>query len=131
MTGLQSCRRIRKEPGKWDGFNMYPGMPYAHKYANAVTELGYFEALRKFLPKDGLVDTVLRGSKAVVTQDVRAVIGLLIDAEMKMFHGLKTPVVFLQNVVTDLVIGLGTVDAFAAFAEHVRNSTMPSQASSR
>jgi hypothetical protein len=95
-------------------------MPYAHKYANAVTELGYFDALRKFLPKDGLVDTVLRGSKAIATQDMKAVIGLLVDAEMKMFHGLPTPVIFLQNVVTDLVIGLGSVDAFAGFAQHVR-----------
>ena len=112
--------RMRANPAAWAGFNMYPGMPYAHKYANAVTELGYFDALRKFLPKDGLVDTVLRGSKAIATQDMSAIIGLLIDAEMKMFHGLKTPVIFLQNVVTDLVIGLGAVDAFAAFARHVQ-----------
>ena len=32
---------------------------------------------------------------------------LLIDAEMKMFHGLSTPVIFLQNVVTDLLLGVG------------------------
>jgi len=114
------CERIRAEPRKWQGFNLYPGMPYAHKYANAVTELGYFDALRKFLPKDGFVDTLLRGSKAIATQDMKAIIGLLVDAEMKMFDGLPTPVIFLQNVVTDLVIGLGSVDAFAAFSEHVR-----------
>lgn len=114
------CDVIRAEPAKWDGFNMYPGMPYAHKYANAVTELGYFDALRKFLPKEGLVDTLLRGSKALATQDMSAIIGLLIDAEMKMFDGLRAPVIFLQNVVTDLVIGLGSVDAFAAFADHVQ-----------
>lgn len=112
--------RIRAQPGKWDGFNIYPCMPYAHKYANAVTELGYFDALRKFLPKEGFVDAFLRGSKAIATQDMSAIIGLLIDAEMKMFHGLKTPVIFLQNVVTDLVIGLGAVDALRAFSEHVQ-----------
>ena len=111
---------MRTDPAKWAGFNMYPCMPYAHKYANAVTELGYFDALRKFLPKDGLVDTVLRGSKAIATQDMSAIIGLLVDAEMKMFDGLETPVVFLQNVVTDLVIGLRAVDALAAFARHVQ-----------
>lgn len=112
--------RMRAEPNKWAGFNMYPCMPYAHKYANAVTELGYFDALRKFLPKEGFLDAVLRGSKAIATQDMRSIIGLLVDAEMKMFDGLETPVVFLQNVVTDLVIGLRAVDAFKAFAEHVR-----------
>jgi hypothetical protein len=112
--------RMRAEPDKWAGFNMYPCMPYAHKYANAVTELGYFDALRKFLPKEGFVDAVLRGSKAIATQDMRSIIGLLVDAEMKMFDGLETPVIFLQNVVTDLVIGLRAVEAFTAFAEHVR-----------
>jgi hypothetical protein len=111
---------MRAEPAQWDGFNLLPCMPYAHKYANAVTELGYFDALRKFLPKDGFVDTFLRGSKAIATQDMQAIISLLIDAEMKMFDGLPTPIVFLQNVVTDLVIGLGAVDALAAFAGHVQ-----------
>ena len=111
---------MRADPPKWSGFNMYPCMPYAHKYANAVTELGYFDALRKFLPKDGIVDTVLRGSKAIATQDMSAIIGLLVDAEMKMFDGLKTPVIFLQNVVTDLVIGLRAVEALGAFAKHVQ-----------
>lgn len=114
------CGRMRAEPAQWDGFNLLPCMPYAHKYANAVTELGYFDALRKFLPKDGFVDTFLRGSKAIATQDMQAIISLLIDAEMKMFDGLPTPIVFLQNVVTDLVIGLGAVDALAAFADHVQ-----------
>jgi hypothetical protein len=112
--------RMRRESDQWAGFNMYPCMPYAHKYANAVTELGYFDALRKFLPKEGFVDTLLRGSKAIATQDMKAIISLLVDAEMKMFEGFNTPIIFLQNVVTDLVIGLRAVDALRAFAEHVQ-----------
>lgn len=111
---------VRARPSAWQGFHFYPGMPYAHKYANAVTELGYFDALRKFLPKDGLVDTVLRGSKAVLGKDIESMMTLLVDAEMRMFDGLQTPVIFLQNVVTDLVQGLGFVDAFGIFSEHVR-----------
>ena len=111
---------VRARPAAWAGFRFYPGMPYAHKYANAVTELGYFDALRKFLPKEGLVDSVLRGSKAVLNKDIESMMTLLVDAEMKMFRGLETPVIFLQNVVTDLIQGLGFVDAFGIFAEHVR-----------
>lgn len=112
--------RVRADPAAWAGFTFYPGMPYAHKYANAVTELGYFDALRRFLPREGLVDTVLRGSKAVLGRDIESMMTLLVDAEMKMFAGLPTPVIFLQNVVTDLVQGLGFVDAFRIFAEHCR-----------
>ena len=111
---------VRADPARWEGFTFYPGMPYAHKYANAVTELGYFDALRKFLPREGLVDTVLRGSKAVLGKDIESMMTLLVDAEMKMFQGLSTPVIFLQNVVTDLMQGLGFVDAFRIFADHCR-----------
>ena len=45
---------------------------------------------------------------------------LLIDAEMKMFAGVKTPVIFLQNLIVDLLLGLGFKDAFTVFADHVR-----------
>ncbi|RZF60649.1 hypothetical protein EWE75_22040 [Sphingomonas populi] len=112
--------RVRADREAWKGFTFYPGMPYAHKYANAVTELGYFDAMRKFLPSEGLVDTMLRGGKAVLNRDIEGMMTLLVDAEMKMFRGLDTPVIFLQNVVTDLVQGLGIVDAFRIFAEHCK-----------
>ena len=32
----------------------YPCMPYAHKYANAVTEYGMLGALKHFLPDEGI-----------------------------------------------------------------------------
>jgi hypothetical protein len=114
------CNAVRANPGQWTGFKFYPGMPYAHKYANAITELGYVDAVRKFLPDDGLLSAMMKGGKALLTKDVESVMTLLIDAEMKMFKGLETPVVFLQNIVTDLVQGLGSVDALAIFAAHVR-----------
>jgi hypothetical protein len=38
---------------------------------------------------------------------------------MRMFEGLQTPVIFLQNVVTDLLLGLGVDDACGIFARHV------------
>jgi hypothetical protein len=40
---------------------------------------------------------------------------------MKMFQGLKTPVIFLQNVVTDLLLGLGFRDALRMFADYVKS----------
>ncbi len=45
---------------------------------------------------------------------------LLIDAEMKPFDGLDTPVVFMQNVITDLLLGLRMNDTFRMFHDHVR-----------
>ena len=45
---------------------------------------------------------------------------LLVDAEMKMFAGLPTPVIFIQNVVTDLLLGLKMNSAFKLFHDHVK-----------
>jgi len=111
---------VRRNPAKWDGFRFYPGMPYAHKYANAVTELGYMGALKKFIPSGGMIDTLSRGTRAALGKDIEAVMAILVDAEMKMFGGLETPVVFLQNVVTDLILGLGANQVFATFANYVK-----------
>lgn len=111
---------VRKDPVKWAGLRFCPGMPYAHKYANAVTELGVIEAIKRSLPSGGTFDAMLRGGKALMMRDIESVITLLVDAEMKAFEGLNIPIIFLQNVVTDLVLGLGCHDAFRIFADHVR-----------
>ena len=111
---------FRKNRDRYPDFTFFPGMPYAHKYANAVTTDGMLGALTKFLPSSGRFDAAMRGASSVMSKDIRAMITLLIDAEMKMFEGLPTPVIWLQNVVTDLLLGLGFDDAFTIFAEHVR-----------
>lgn len=116
----QIADEVRRDPKKWQGFHFYPGMPYAHKYANAVTELGYMGAIRKFIPSGGMIDTLTRGTKAVVGKDIESVMAMLVDAEIKMFDGLETPVIFLQNVVTDLILGLGANEVFASFASYVK-----------
>jgi hypothetical protein len=112
------CDHVRKDPKRYAEFKFYPGMPYAHKYANAVTELGMMGAAKRFMPS-GLFGTILRGGKAIATRDVIGMMKLLVDAEMKMFEGLKTEVIFLQNVVTDMLLGLNLKSIFAAFAGHI------------
>jgi len=114
------CDHVRAHPERYPDYQFYPCMPYAHKYANAVTEHGMIEALRQFLPSDGAVSAMLKGGVALANKDIAAIMQLLIDAEMKMFHGLKTPVVFIQNVITDLLLGLGFDQCFRIFHDHVR-----------
>ncbi len=111
---------MKADPAKYRDFIFYPGMPYAHKYANAVTEDGYLGTLKRFLPSEGLLDAALRGGRAIAGKDVEGLITLLVDAEMKMFEGVNAPVIFLQNVVVDLLLGLKFKDAFRIFADHVK-----------
>jgi hypothetical protein len=115
------CDYFRANAERYPDYRFYPCMPYAHKYANAVTEYGMLDALRRFLPDDGALGTAMKGSVALARKDVETCVQLLVDAEMKMFAGLATPVIFLQNVVTDLLLGLGFEDAFRYFADHVRS----------
>jgi len=115
------CDHVRAHPDRYLDFVFYPGMPYAHKYANAVTEDGMLGAVKRFLPDEGLMDAAIRGGTSMAKKDVEGMTTLLIDAEMKMFQGLSTPVIFLQNLVVDLLLGLGFKDAFRIFAEHVKD----------
>ncbi len=115
------CDYFRANREKYPDYVFYPCMPYAHKYANAVTEHGMVEALRLFLPKEGALGAMVKGGVALAGKDVETILRLLIDAEMKMFHGLATPVIFMQNVITDLLLGIGMKDVFAYFAAHVRD----------
>lgn len=115
------CDHFRANASRYPDYRFYPCMPYAHKYANAVTEHGMINALRMFLPNEGALGSMLKGGMALASKDVETIAQLLIDAEMKMFEGLSTPVVFLQNVVTDLALGLGFTEAFRIFHDHIRD----------
>ena len=115
------CDYMRANAERYKDFQFYPCMPYGVKYANAVTEHGALGALKMFLPQEGALGAILRGGVSVARREVKGLAELLIDAEMKMFEGLSTPVIFLQNLATDLLLGLGFNEAFRIFAEHVRN----------
>lgn len=114
------CNHMRANPDRYKDFVFMPCMPYAHKYANAVTEDGMLGALKRFMPDEGFLSTAMRGGVSLVKKDIEGLTTLLVDAEMKMFNGLNTPVIFLQNVVVDLLLGLGFKEAFRIFANHVK-----------
>ncbi|KIO49444.1 hypothetical protein [Nitrosospira sp. NpAV] len=114
------CDHMRTDPERYKEFQFLPCMPYAHKYANAVTEDGMLGALKRFMPDEGIVNAAMRGGMSLARKDIEGITTLLVDAEMKMFAGLNTPVIFLQNVVVDLLLGLGFKEAFRIFANHIK-----------
>lgn len=112
------CDMVRAQPEKYRNFKIYPCMPYAHKYANAVTDLGITGALKEYVPGN-FFGSLFKGGMAVLSKDYLKIMELLIDAEMKMFKGLNTPIIFLQNVVTDLLLGLNMIDVLVEFKNYV------------
>lgn len=97
---------------------IYPCLPYAHKYANAVTELGIGGALKQYMPGN-LMASLLKGGIAFVSKDYISMMKLMIDAELKMFKDVKTPIIFLQNVITDLLLGLGMGVVLKEFHDYI------------
>ena len=117
MAGI--CEHMRADPTRYKDFVFFPCMPYAHKYANSVTEVGALETIKRF-SAGSMVGTLLRGALGALTKDVYELMKLLVDGEMKSFKGLNTPVIFVQNVVTDLLLGMKLHGVFAEFHKYVR-----------
>jgi hypothetical protein len=115
------CDHFRINREKYPGYKFYPCLPYAHKYANAAAELGVLGAIRSFLPQENALGALLKGGMSLARKDIEGLAELLVGAELKMFQGLDTPIIFLQNVATDFLLGLGFDEAFKIFADCVRD----------
>jgi len=113
------CDIIRANPDKYKNFKIFPCMPYAHKYANSVTELGIAGTLKQYVPGNFL-GSLFKGGMAFLSKDYESIMELMIDAEMKMFKDINTPVIFLQNVITDLLLGLRAHDILASFHSYIK-----------
>jgi hypothetical protein len=113
------CDHIRSNPEKYKDFNIYPCMPYAHKYANAVTDLGIIGTIKQYVPGN-IFSTFTKGGVAYLRRDFIGLMELLIDAELKMFKGINTPVIFIQNVVVDMILGLKMFEVFKAYDSYIR-----------
>jgi hypothetical protein len=120
----QICDHFRNNPKRYEDLRLYPSMPYAHKYANAVNEKGIINALNDFLFADKsagqALSTIIRGGMGVVSRDMMEIMRLLVDAEMHMFRGLNVRAVFLQNIVSDMLLGLGSRQIFTEFEKYIK-----------
>ena len=105
---------------------IYPSMPYAYKYANAVNEKGMIGALNEFVFAGRSIgqaaSTIIRSGMSVLNQDMIQIMKLLVDAEMRMFRDLNVQAIFLQNIVMDLLLGMKAKKVFVEFARHIRNT---------
>jgi hypothetical protein len=119
------CDYFRKNEKRFSELNWYPSIPYPHKYANLVSEKGIFPAINEVLFSNnsalGILGMLAKGSSAVLNKDVIKVMQMLIDVEVKMFKGLNIRAVFLQNVITDLLLGYGIKEIFEEYCAYIEN----------
>jgi hypothetical protein len=114
---LEPVLQRMKTDSKFDDFKLYPCMPYAHKYAEAMVELGIFETISKFTPGNKLV-AGLKGVSSAITSNPVPMMKLLVDSEMKLLEGMNVKGILLLNIVTDLLLGLEMYDMFAEFSKY-------------
>jgi hypothetical protein len=117
------CGHFRSNLSSYPGVRFYPVLPYAHKYAAAVAETGILGVAKDaFVTNNSarsLAGSIVHGGVGMLTQDPFELMKVLVDAEMLMFRGLQLGVVFLQNIVADLLLGLRMGEAFVRFSEYV------------
>jgi len=114
----QICKHFSSDKEKYIGFKINPCLPYAHKYANEVTELGILGTANKFL-KGNLIKSISKGSVAFLKRNFIDMMEILVDVEVAMFNNVEKDTIFLQNVVTDLLLGLGMDDFFVEYEKYV------------
>ena len=119
------CDYFRENKEKYPDIWFYASLPYAHKYANAVGEKGIFGAIKETIIANSdtkeIIGMLTKGGLSLFEKNMIKVMELLIQIEMKIFRDLNVKVIFLQNIVTDLLLGLGVKDVFIAFYEFIRN----------
>lgn len=118
------CDYFRENKKKYGDIAWYPSIPYPHKYANMVNELGIFPAINEVLFKNnsfiGGLSMIAKGASAAFGKDMLKMMEMLIDVEYKMFKGLDCKCLFLQNVITDLVLGYDIPEIFLRYCEFIR-----------
>lgn len=118
------CDQFRDNKSRYGEIALYPSVPYAYKYANMVNEMGIFPAINETIFKGnsakGVLGMMAKGVTVAVTKDAMKMMEMLIDVEYKMFRDLNVRVFFLQNIVTDLILGYNIKEVFEHFCEYVR-----------
>jgi len=118
------CNYFRDNKSKYKEINWYPSIPYPHKYANLMAEKGIFSAISEVLIKDNSAFDVMgmmaKGGMAILGKDAIKIMHMLIDVEMKIYKELNIQVIFLQNIVTDLLLGFGIKEVFAEYCDYIR-----------
>lgn len=118
------CQYFRDHSDKYGDIAWYPSVPYPHKYADMVNELGIFPAINEVLFKGGSAGSVFsmigKGATAILTKDAMRLMEMLLDVEFKIYRGLNVKVFFLLNPITDLLLGYGIKDVFEHYCDYVR-----------
>lgn len=118
------CEYFRKNKTNYGHLTWYPSIPYPHKYANMVNEKGIVPAVNDVLFSNnsalGVLGLVAKGGMAVLNKDAIELMKMLVDIEVKIYKGLNIKVIFLQNIIVDLLLGYEVKEVFYEYCSYIR-----------
>jgi hypothetical protein len=118
------CDHFRENRNKYQDIAWYPSIPYPYKYANLVAEKGIFPAISEMIFKDNsaldVIGLMSKGGMAVLGKNTVKMMQMLVDVEMKIYRGLSIKVIFLQNIITDLILGYGMKEMFYEYCVYIK-----------
>jgi len=93
-------------------------IPYPHKYANMINETGMLSLGLHVIKNTSFIKNTFAGFKFLFTRNLKYIIPLILDIEVPKTLE-KGSYVYLQNIITDLLLGIGREDLIVAFIKSV------------
>lgn len=93
-------------------------IPYPHKYASMVNENGMMSLFGHVIKNTSFIKNLIGGIKLVATQNLKSITPLALNLEVpkKLKKG---SYVYMQNIITDLLLGMGRGDILIEFIKSV------------
>jgi hypothetical protein len=93
-------------------------IPYPHKYASMVNEGGMMSLFEHIIKNTSLIKNIIGGIKLISTQNLKYMTPLALNLEVPK-NLRKGSYVYMQNIITDLLMGMGRGDILIEFIKSV------------
>ena len=93
-------------------------IPYPHKYASMVNETGMMSLFGHIIKNTSFIRNVIGGIKLLATQNLKSITPLALNLEVPK-NLKKGSYIYMQNIITDLLMGMGRGDILIEFIKSV------------
>ena len=104
---------------KFNNFKeIHYSIPYPHKYATMVNEKGMMSLLTHVIKNTSFLKNLTGGLKLICTKNLKTLTPLALNLEVPK-NLKKGSYIYMQNIITDLLIGMGRGDILIEFIKSV------------
>ncbi|GEM_PF-6650293 len=93
-------------------------IPYPHKYASMVNERGMMSLFGHIIKNTSFIKNLIGGIKLVATQNLKSITPLALNLEVPK-NLKKGSYIYMQNIITDLLMGMGRGDILIEYIKSV------------